>query len=151
MRTIVREQSHYNVWFNCFQQQIEILNRFREFNNNCYAYRRLMCVQNIIVITQIFEIFCSCLFILVIQLFVVCNAFSVDWLISTRIRWSVTLRSRILSTIIALCQSFKLSFSCTYRGESSLFVPTASVIVIGSRYPSTFLIRHNWCEYIIIT
>lgn len=62
------------------------LNRFREFNNNCYAYRRLMCLQNIIVITQIFEIFRSCLFIHMIHLFVVCNAFSVDWLISTRIR-----------------------------------------------------------------
>jgi len=61
------------------------LNRFREFNN-CYAYRRLMCIQNIIVITQIFEIFCcSCLFILVNQLSVARNAFSDGWLISTRI------------------------------------------------------------------
>jgi len=109
-----------------------------------------MCVQNIIVITQIFEIFCQCLFIHVIQLFVVCNAFSVDWLISTRIRWSVTLKSRLLSIIVALGQSFKLCFSCLCRGESSLFFQTASVIVIGSRYPSTFLII-IMNTYIIIT
>jgi len=113
------------------------LNRFREFNNYCYAYRRrLMCIQNIIVITQIFEIFCcSRLFILVIQLFVVYNAFSDDWLISIRIHWSVTLKSRII--VVALGQSFKLSFFHVYYSRHSVY-RQSPLYWIGNRYLSAF-------------
>jgi len=126
-----------------------------------------MCIQNIIVITQIFEIFCcSCLFILVIQLFVACNAFSDDWLISVRIHWSVTLKSRII--IVTLGQSFKLSFFHIYYSRHSVY-RQSPLYWIGNRYLSAFHIINipqlycwNWinyyccyfprtCDYIVIT